>query len=158
MDSKTQEYLQRLPRPTAAPEVLQGLSGELASQIPAAQLRGLLYRVGRGLADRHSVGSIKTLAEFEQFALRKLAELDLGWVQVEEVSGAVDFVHGGAPLQNWFGANAEEWAPGLLEGLYAEWMAQLGADARLDVHEIEDGALPPGLYRLRFAHESAFGI
>ncbi|WP_020649740.1 cellulose biosynthesis protein BcsD [Solimonas variicoloris] len=158
MDSKTQEYLQRLPRPTAAPEVLLGLGGELASQVQAPQLRGLLYRVGRGLAGRHSVGSIKTLAEFEQFALRKLAELDLGWVQVEEVAGAVDFVHGGAPLQNWFGADAEEWAPGLLEGLYAEWMAQLGADARLDVREIEDGALEPGVHRLRFAHESAFGI
>ncbi|NGY03748.1 cellulose biosynthesis protein BcsD [Solimonas terrae] len=158
MDERTLTYLQQLPRSTAAVAMLRALGGELAGQVPAPQLRALLYRTGRALAREHSASSIKTLAEFEGFAGRMLASLDLGWMQIEEVSGAVDFLHGAAPLTAWFGTAAAEWSAGLLEGLYAEWMMQLGADERLDVREIEDRALPEGVVRLRFAHESAFGV
>lgn len=158
MDERTLAYLQHLPRASAAVAVLRALGAELTDQVPAPQLRALLYRVGRTLAREHSASSLKTLAEFEGFAGNVLARLDLGWMQVEEVSGAVDFVHGAAPLATWFGEAASDWSAGLLEGLYAEWMLQLGADERLDVREIEDRALAPGLVRLRFAHESAFGV
>jgi hypothetical protein len=158
VDDRTQAYLQQLPRPVAAPLLLRALGSELTQQVSAPVLRTLLYRAGRSIAREHSANGIKTLAEFEQFASRALSALDLGWVQVEEVSGAVDFLHGCAPLHGWFGGNAGDWAPGLLEGLYAEWMAQLGADERLDVREIEDKTLAPGIFRLRFAHESAFGV
>ncbi|WP_028081472.1 cellulose biosynthesis protein BcsD [Solimonas soli] len=157
MDDRTQHYFERLPRAAAAPLLLRALGHELAAQISAPVLRTLLYRAGRAIAREHSASGLRTLADFEQFAGRTLAALDLGWVQIEEVSGAVDFVHGCAPLVNWFGAQAEDWAPGLLEGLYAEWMSQLGADDRLDVREIEDASLPPDRHRLRFAHESVFG-
>jgi hypothetical protein len=158
VDDKTMAYLQQQPRSAAAPAVLRALGGELAQQVPGPQLRALLYRVGRSLAREHSAQGIKTLADFERFAGRALAALDLGWVQVEEVSGAVDFLHGCAPLASWFGNPANDWAPGLLEGLYAEWMQQLGADERLDVREVEDRTLAAGVVRLRFAHESAFGV
>ena len=158
MDDRTQAYLQQQPRSAAAPAVLRALGSELAQQVAGPVLRSLLYRAGRGIAREHSAQGLKTLAEFEHFASRALAALDLGWMQIEEVSGAVDFVHGCAPLRSWFGAASGDWAPGLLEGLYAEWMAQLGADERLDVREIEDQNLAPGVLRLRFAHESAFGV
>ncbi|MFT4047665.1 MAG: cellulose biosynthesis protein BcsD [Solimonas sp.] len=157
MDERTQSYWQHLPRATAAPLLLRALGAELIQQVPVPILRTLLYRAGRTIAREHSAQGLKTLAEFEQFAARALTTLDLGWVQIEEVSGAVDFLHGCAPLQSWFGAQSGKWAAGLLEGVYAEWMQQLGADERLDIREIEDKTLAPGVIRLRFAHESAFG-
>ncbi|NKF23733.1 cellulose biosynthesis protein BcsD [Solimonas marina] len=158
VDERSFTYLMQLPRTTAAALTLRALGGELAEQVPVPQLRALLYRVGRSIAREHAADGIKTLAEFEGFASRRLADLDLGWMQVEEVSGAVDFLHGAAPLKAWFGAAAAEWSAGLLEGLYAEWMTQLGADERLDVREIEDQTLASGVVRLRFAHESSFGV
>lgn len=158
MDERSFAYLQQLPRPSAAVAALRALGGELAEQVPVPQLRALLYRVGRKMARDNAADGIKTLAEFEGFASRMLVTLDLGWMQIEEVSGAVDFLHGAAPLKAWFGDAAAEWSVGLLEGLYAEWMSQLGADERLDVREIEDNTLATGVIRLRFAHESAFGV
>ncbi len=157
MDQQSVAYLAQHPRVMGAVPVLSALGGELAQQVPAPQLRALLYAAGRRLARLHSVGTLKTLGEFSLFAQKRLSELDLGWVRIEETAGAVDFVHGCAPLLNWFGPASEEWAPGLLEGLYAEWMAQLGADDRLDVREIEDQSLGEFAVRLRFAHESTFG-
>lgn len=149
------EYLQGLPRATAALPVLRALAAELRQQVPVEQLRALVYLTGRRLAAERPVIDLKTLAEFEQYARQQFAELDLGWLRLEETAAGVEFLHGAAPLASWFGTESAAWAPGLLEGIYAEWMRQLGAGDQLDVREVSQ---PPGEpLRFRMAHASSFG-
>lgn len=156
LDSRSEEYFQSLPRPQAALAVLRSLTVELVQQVPADQLRALVYLAGRRIAAEQAPAEVKTLAEFEAFAQRALARLDLGWVRLEETAAGVDFVHGCSPLAALFGTETAGWSPGLLEGMYAEWMRQLGAGDQLDVREI---AQPAGseLLRFRLAHAANFG-
>ncbi len=154
-DRSSAEYLQNLPRATASLPVLRTLALELRQQVPIEQLRALLYLTGRRIAAERPVNDLKTLAEFEQFARLQLAELDLGWLKLEETASGVDFLHGAAPLSGWFGGDSSAWAPALLEGVYAEWMRQLGAGDQLDVREVAQ--LPGEPLRFRMAHASSFG-
>lgn len=157
MDPRSIDYLSsRVPRESAEP-VLRALAAELEGQIPVAQLRSLAYMAGRRFGAQHGLGEIKTLADFELQANHTMADLNWGWMAVEEAAGAVDIVHGCVPLKRWFGDAAMNWSPGFLEGVYAEWMRQLGAGDRLDVREV---VLPAGaggeVLRFRLAHESSF--
>lgn len=157
MEEASYQYLKSRPRSAGAPIALRAIATELARQVPAGQMRSLLYLAGRGLAIEHPIQDARTLADFEGFAGRVFNQLDLGWFRVEEESGAVDFVHGCAPMLQWFGATAAEWSPGLLEGMYAEWMRQLGAGDRLDVRELSPADPGGEVLRFRLAHESSFG-
>ncbi|MDM4771986.1 cellulose biosynthesis protein BcsD [Solimonas sp. SE-A11] len=156
LDNRSEEYFRNTPRPQAALAVLRTLAVELAQQVPTEQLRALVYLAGRRIASEQAAVDLKTLADFEVFAQKTLARLDFGWVRVEENAAGVDFVHGCSPLPGLFGADSGHWAPGLLEGMYAEWMRQLGAGDQLDVREV---ASPPGsdLIRFRLAHAANFG-
>ncbi|MES0873823.1 hypothetical protein ABSH63_07400 [Sinimarinibacterium sp. HSW-8] len=156
MDPRSIEYLlRRRPAETVEP-LVRALSAELQSQVPEDQLRALAYMAGRRLAAQHSIGEVRTLAEFEAFANDTLERLDWGWMQVEETPGAVDILHGCAPLERCFGEGVQGWAPAFFEGMYAEWMRQLGAGERLDVRQILGGSLPSEVMRFRLAHESSF--
>lgn len=157
MDPRSIDYLtRRSPREGAEP-VLRALAAELEGQIPVAQLRSLAYMAGRRFGAQRGIGEIKTLADFEGQANSTMAELNWGWMAVEEAAGAVDIVHGCGPLKQWFGDAALSWSPGFFEGVYAEWMRQLGAGDRLDVREVvPSGAAGSDVLRFRLAHESSF--
>ena len=156
MDSRSIEYLVARTRQESAEPVLRVLATELELQIPPGQLRSLTYMAGRRFGAQRSIGEIKTLADFEVFANEVLSSLDWGWVRIEEAAGAVDILHGCAPLQRWFGDAAMSWSPGFFEGVYAEWMRQLGAGERLDVREITPSGPASEVLRFRLAHESSF--
>ena len=157
MDLRSLDYLkQRRPSETVEP-LLRALSAELATQVPEGQLRALAYLAGRRFGTQQSIGEIRTLVEFEAFANDVLGRLDWGWMSIEEGTGAVDILHGCAPLQRWFGDGGVPWAPGFFEGMYAEWMRQLGAGERLDVRQILGGTGSAEVMRFRLAHESSFG-
>ena len=157
MDEASRQYLQSRPRVAGVPVVLRLLAVELSRQVPAAQLRALMYLAGRQLALENPIQDARTLADFEGFAGHVFGQLDLGWCRIEEEAGAVDFVHGCAPGASWFGAAGMECMPGLLEGMYAEWMRQLGAGDRLDVRELATAEAGGDMLRFRLAHESSFG-
>lgn len=156
MDARSLDYLkQRRPAETVEP-LLRALSAELQVQVPEGQLRALAYLAGRRFGAQQSIGEIRTLVEFEAFANETLGRLDWGWMRIEESADAVDILHGCAPLQHWFGDGANVWAPGFFEGMYAEWMRQLGAGERLDVRQIVGGSGTADVMRFRLAHESSF--
>lgn len=156
MDPRSIEYLvARTSRESAEP-ALRAIAAELELQIPSGQLRSLAYMAGRRFGSQRSIGDIKTLADFDAAANAILSELDWGWVRIEEASGAVDILHGCAPLMRWFGESALNWSPGFFEGVYAEWMRQLGAGGRLDVREIVTPGTVGEVLRFRLAHESSF--
>lgn len=156
MDPRSQEYLNSRRPPESAEPVLRVLATELELQIPAAQLRSLAYLAGRRFGTQRGIGEIKTLADFEQRANAVLSELSWGWLAVEEAAGAIDILHGCMPLKIWFGDAAMSWSPGFFEGVYAEWMRQLGAGDRLDVREVAVPAGTAEVLRFRLAHESSF--
>lgn len=157
MDPRSLQYLQRRVTPESAGPLLRALATELEAQVPAGQLRSLAYLAGRRFGTEQTIGEVRTLVDFESFANQVLGRLDWGWMNVEEQTGAVDIVHGCLPLQRWFDGGAMTWAPGFFEGLYAEWMRQLGAGERLDVRQVVSQDAATEVMRFRLAHESSFG-
>ncbi len=157
MDPRSLDYLQQRTPPETVEPLLRVLAAELEVQVPGGQLRSLAYMAGRRFGAQRSIGEVRTLVDFETFANQVLGRLDWGWMRIEESTGAVDILHGCAPLQHWFGDGAPTWAPGFFEGMYAEWMRQLGAGERLDVRQIVSSAPVSDVMRFRLAHESSFG-
>lgn len=156
MDPRSIEYLNSRVRSDSTEPVLRSLAAELEQQAPSTQLRSLAYLAGRRLAAQRTIGDLKVLADFEGFANTTFSGLDWGWVRIEEAAGAIDILHGCTPLRRWFGEAGMSWAPGFFEGLYAEWMRQLGAGERLDVREIVTAGASSDILRFRLAHESSF--
>jgi hypothetical protein len=60
-------------------------------------------------------------------------------------------------LRNTFGAAAMEWAPGLLEGLYEEWLREQGAGRGLVLRLIGGAEGGADTLRLRLAAADYFG-
>lgn len=156
MDPRSLKYLTSTPRIQSPLPALIALGQELAAQIPVGQLRSLLYQAGRRFGVEHPIGDIRTLGDFEIYAQGLFQALDWGWVEIQESPGAVDIVHGCSPILGWFGPDAAEWAPGFFEGVYAEWMRQLGAGDRLDVREVISNRSSSDYLVFRLAHESNF--
>eukprot|EP00611_Tribonema_gayanum_P000824 TRINITY_DN10618_c0_g1_i1.p1 TRINITY_DN10618_c0_g1~~TRINITY_DN10618_c0_g1_i1.p1 ORF type:complete len:166 (-),score=26.84 TRINITY_DN10618_c0_g1_i1:35-532(-) len=147
---------QHRPRATAVLPVLKAMSGELLAQVGEEQLRALFRATGAQIGESYPVGKIERLGELEQVAQTWLASNDWGWLKIEHHEDAVDFVHGDSPLVAWFGEAGLPWSSALFEGLYAAWIRQLGADERLQLHQVRLADRPVQELRYRLSHESRF--
>lgn len=176
MNSRTLAYLKDRGMADREMAVLRAFARELSERMPVEQLRSLAYLAGKRFAGDHGVGSAKTVSDFESFANQLFLELDWGWISVSEAAEGVDLRHGCAPLQRWFGDTGRSWGGGFFEGVYAEWMRQLGAGPHLDVKEMlpvgssgdetghesgrdsrhDSGSDSGGVLHFRLAHESSF--
>lgn len=144
------------PRVTAVLPVLKAMATELLGHVGDEQLRALFHAAGVRLAEVYPVGKIERLGELEQAAREWLAINDWGWLKIEHHDDAVDFIHGDAPLEAWFGEAGLAWSSSLFEGLYATWIRQLGADDRLQLRQIRLTDRPARELRYRLTHESRF--
>ena len=115
---------------------LQGLATELAAQMGADELRSFFRVVGRRWARQQPLQAAASLAELEQAANLWFANNDWGWVRVRDLQSALEFQHSCAPLRQAFGADSIHWTAGVLEGLYDEWVRQLGAGEGLIVRHV----------------------
>lgn len=144
------------PRTAGALAVLRALALEIHGQVGEEQLRSLFHVAGTRLAEDHALSKVARLVDMETEARELLAAQDWGWLRIEHREDAVDFVHGDSPLLAWFGDPGLAWSGALFEGLYATWIRQLGADARLQLREIRNADAGSRELRYRLTHESRF--
>jgi len=150
------DYLQNRPRPGGAEDALEGIARVLAEQVATPQLRSVMYLAGQSIARALPLTNCESLGELEGAVNRLLVERDWGWLRIEDRADDVLFIHGCSPLRRWFGISQLSWAGGLLEGMYAEWLLQLGADTQLELRQVGGAEGIDDILRFRFAHAHQF--
>lgn len=124
---------------------LQAFSVEFAAKGEVRDLRAFMYQLGRTMGGSFSVMDGSSLPALEACMNRIWAELNWGWVQLVEEPDSLVVAHHASPLKTAFGATALDWAPALLEGVYAQWFEALGMDRSLLLSQrgtpLEDGQL-----------------
>ncbi|QHI98930.1 cellulose synthase [Xylophilus rhododendri] len=103
---------------------LRALSEEFAQQLPEAELRNLMHRLGTRFAQAEALPACRTLDELQLAMGRVWVAQDWGWVALQEVQGSLRIQHYCAPLFTALGTLATAWAPAFLEGVYQEWFRQ----------------------------------
>ncbi len=135
---------------------LRALADELNAQMPVEELRAFFFMIGGRLAARDPLPAGASLAELETNANAYFAKQAWGWVKVRDMQSSLEFMHSCAPLRQAFGEQSLSWAAGLLEGLYATWLRQVGATNQLELHQIGGAEGVVDTLRFRLAHPSYF--
>lgn len=104
---------------------------EFSEKGDARDLRALMHQLGRRMALLTPVEDGSSLQALEDGVNRVWAEMNWGWVELQEQSDALLIMHYVAPLRHAFGEAAIGWTPALLEGMYAQWLEKLGMDKSL---------------------------
>lgn len=117
---------------------LGAFAEEFGPQIPAAELRVLMARLGRSMAKRISAPSGNTVEELEDSINGIWFNMDWGWVKLTEKDDGLFVEHHASPTMDAFGEDALAWSPALLEGIYADWFAAIdGKDSPLCLTQVE---------------------
>ncbi len=123
---------------------LRAFASEFGQQIPVAELRVLMARLGASMAKSVSMPAGDTLAELEESINAIWYDMDWGWVKLIEKNDGLFIEHHVSPLQVAFGDEALAWSPAILEGAYAHWFAAISANSALQLMQVEP-AQPNGM-------------
>lgn len=157
VDQHSLSYLMSRPEQSRWAGLLRALAEQFASQMSPAEIRDFFVALGRrwARATPLSLAAGGTLKDFEHAANVVLAGGDWGWVRVLDLGNSIEFQHACAPLRSAFGTQAMPWSAGLLEGLYAEWLQALGADAGLVLRQLGEAEGAADTLRFRLAAADA---
>jgi len=135
-------------------DFLRVLSEELSEQMSSEEIRAFFVVLGCRIARRNPLQPGETLMDLEAAANDYLRRCSWGWMRVRDLNSSLEFLHSCAPLRQALGDAAMDWAPGLLEGLYSEWLKQVGADDNLVFQQLGRPEGLPDTLRFRLAHPS----
>lgn len=116
---------------------LAAFASELGQQIPANELRILMGRFGKFMAQSLPMPSGTTLDDLEASINTIWFNINWGWVKLNEKDDGLYIEHHAAPLQAAFGAEALEWSPAILEAIYAHWLSTISASSSLQLTQAE---------------------
>ena len=116
---------------------LAAFSSEFGQQIPVAELRVLMARLGKSMAQSVPAPVGNTIAELEDAINDIWFDMDWGWVKLVEKETGLFIEHRAAPLQGAFGEQALAWSPAILEGIYAHWFSLMGGNPALQLTQVE---------------------
>lgn len=121
---------------------LAALANELGQQVPANELRVLMSRLGKLMAQALPAPAGNTIAELEDSINKIWFDMDWGWIRLVEKSDGLYIEHHAAPLHCAFGEMALAWSPAILEGIYGHWLSQLSFGSALQLTQVD--AAEPG--------------
>lgn len=133
---------------------LKAFAGEFGQQIPVAELRVLMARLGASMAQSIPAPVGNTIAELEESINAIWFDMDWGRVSLDEKEDGLFIEHHLAPLQGAFGEDALAWSPAILEGIYAHWLSVLGADSALQLSQVQPAKPDNLLIVFRFGRSS----
>lgn len=122
------EYYARQQCSTQWFAFLGAFAEEFGSQIPVAELRVLMARLGRSMAKHIQAPSGNTVEELEDSINGIWFNMDWGWVKLTEKDDGLFVEHHASPTMSAFGEDALAWSPALLEGIYADWFSAIGGE------------------------------
>lgn len=129
---------------------LSAFANEFGQQIPVAELRVLMARLGASMAQSIPAPVGNTIAELEESINSIWFDMDWGWVTLEEKNDGLFIEHRVSPLQGAFGEAALSWSPAILEGIYAHWFSIISAGSALQLSQVEPAQANQQLIIFRF--------
>lgn len=130
----------------------QGLL-EMHRHVGDEQMQALCHAIGTRIAASRPLQNVKRLSELQAAASDFLSRFDLGWIQIETREDSIDFRIGCTPLRRWFDPAGMVWAPALYEGLFSEWLRQLGAGEKLELRWIGKPSGEDDIMNFRLARD-----
>ncbi len=131
------DYFARQQCSTQWGAFLTAFANEFGQQIPVAELRVLMARLGNSMAQNIPVPGGNTIAELEESINELWFDMNWGWARLVEKDTGLYIEHHAAPLQGAFGDQALAWSPAILEGIYAHWFSAMGAGTALQLTQVE---------------------
>ena len=128
------DYFARQQCSTQWGAFLAAFASEFGQQIPVAELRVLMARLGNAMAQSIPVPAGNTIAELEESINDVWFDMDWGWTRLVEKDTGLFIEHHVAPLQGAFGDQALAWSPAILEGIYAHWFSNYGGGFSIADH------------------------
>ncbi len=116
---------------------LEAFSSEFGQQIPVAELRVLMARLGTAMAQSLSTPAGDTISELEDSINAIWFDMDWGWVNLVEKEDGLFIEHHASPLQVAFGEEALAWSTAILEGIYAHWFSVISSGSALQLTQSE---------------------
>jgi hypothetical protein len=129
---------------------LSAFANEFGQQIPVAELRVLMVRLGTSMAQSIPAPNGNTIAELEESINSIWFDMNWGWVNLVEKDDGLFIGHHLAPLQCAFGDAALSWSPAILEGIYAHWFSVISSGAALQLSQVEPAQPNHDLIEFRF--------
>lgn len=129
---------------------LTAFAVEFGQQIPVAELRVLMARLGTSMAQNMRLPAGNTVEELEAAINTIWQEMNWGWVKLTEKADGLFIEHHLAPLQAAFGEPALSWSPAILEGIYAHWFSVISANPSLQLVQAEMAKSDEFLITFRF--------
>lgn len=132
---------------------LRAFANEFGQQIPVAELRVLMARLGVSMAQSLETPTGDTLAKLEESINAIWFDMDWGWVKLTEKSDGLFIEHHVAPLLGAFGKDALAWSTAILEGIYAHWFSAISGNSALQLTQVE--ATQPNSLSIAFRYGRA---
>lgn len=129
---------------------LSAFASEFGQQIPVAELRVLMARLGVSMAQDIPAPVGDTIAALQESINTIWFDMDWGWVVLVEKTDGLYIEHHLSPLQAAFGESARAWSPAILEGIYGHWLAALGAGPELRISQVQSAEQEDFLLVFRF--------
>jgi hypothetical protein len=115
-------------------DFLRAQAEEFRDHLSAAELRGLMHRIGLRFASLHTLPPCASIAALRDAMNGVWQALDWGLVELEDQDAAALLIeHICSPLSAAFGESHLDWTPAFLEGVYQGWMSAAGAGETLQV-------------------------
>jgi hypothetical protein len=127
---------------------LTAFAVEFGQQIPVAELRVLMARLGTSMAQSMRIPAGNTIGELESSINAIWLEMNWGWAKLTEKADGLFIEHHVAPLQAAFGEPALTWSPAILEGIYAHWFSVISANPALQLVQVDTAK--PGDFLITF--------
>lgn len=144
------DYFARQQCSTQWGAFLTAFASEFGQQIPVAELRVLMARLGSSMAQTIPAPVGNTIVELEESMNDIWFDMDWGWVSLTEKDTGLFVEHHAAPLQGAFGEDALAWSPAILEGIYSHWFSAMGAGSALQLTQVEPARPDTMLIVFRF--------
>ncbi len=129
---------------------LNAFATEFGQQIPVAELRVLMARLGTSMAQAIVAPVGDTISQLQESINSIWFDMDWGWVRLVEKEDGLYIEHHISPLKNAFGEEALSWTPAILEGMYAHWFSLMGAGAELQLSQVQSAKPDTQLLVFRF--------
>ena len=129
---------------------LTAFAVEFGQQIPVAELRVLMARLGASMAQNMRTPAGNTIAELEGSINAIWLEMNWGWAKLTEKPDGLFIEHHVAPLQAAFGEQALTWSPAILEGIYAHWFSVISANPALQLVQADADAVKSDDFLITF--------
>jgi len=119
--------------------LLSATTSEMAGFESKEQLRAMMVRIGNKFAIQADLPEGGTLDEYEKCMCGVWDDMDWGWVELKERGDALQITHHcsthGRLNSEALSDASEVWVSSFLEGVYQQWVSQMGAGEKLQLKQ-----------------------